>query len=131
MKIDELKLRVNSSIKDALNIIGKLRVRLGIVVDENDDLLGIISDSNIRKALLNGYDLNESIEKIYTKDPILVSEKTSEKDLLKLSAKYDIYDFPIINKNGKIIKIKSIASLLCKNKNPNYVILMAGGLGTR
>ncbi|EFN2928029.1 CBS domain-containing protein, partial [Campylobacter lari] len=63
MKIDELKLRVNSSIKDALNIIGKLRVRLGIVVDENDDLLGIISDSNIRKALLNGYDLNESIEK--------------------------------------------------------------------
>ncbi|EFQ6716787.1 CBS domain-containing protein, partial [Campylobacter lari] len=91
MKIDELKLRVNSSIKDALNIIGKLRVRLGIVVDENDDLLGIISDSNIRKALLNGYDLNESIEKIYTKDPILVSEKTSEKDLLKLSAKYDIY----------------------------------------
>ncbi|EAL6281473.1 alcohol dehydrogenase, partial [Campylobacter lari] len=41
MKIDELKLRVNSSIKDALNIIGKLRVRLGIVVDENDDLLGI------------------------------------------------------------------------------------------
>ncbi|EAJ6177339.1 CBS domain-containing protein [Campylobacter lari] len=131
MKIDELKLRANSSIKDALNIIGRLRVRLGIVVDENDDLLGIISDSNIRKALLNGYDLNESIEKIYTKDPILVSEKTSEKDLLKLSAKYDIYDFPIINKNGKIIKIKSIASLLCKNKNPNYVILMAGGLGTR
>ncbi|EAL5650105.1 alcohol dehydrogenase, partial [Campylobacter lari] len=79
MKIDELKLRANSSIKDALNIIGKLRVRLGIVVDENDDLLGIISDSNIRKALLNGYDLNESIEKIYTKNPILVSEKTSEK----------------------------------------------------
>ncbi|HEC1785180.1 TPA: CBS domain-containing protein, partial [Campylobacter lari] len=78
-KIDELKLRANSSIKDALNIIGKLRVRLGIVVDENDDLLGIISDSNIRKALLNGYDLNESIEKIYTKNPILVSEKTSEK----------------------------------------------------
>ncbi|EAH6262891.1 CBS domain-containing protein, partial [Campylobacter lari] len=101
MKIDELKLRANSSIKDALNIIGRLRVRLGIVVDENDDLLGIISDSNIRKALLNGYDLNESIEKIYTKNPILVSEKTSEKDLLKLSAKYDIYDFPIINKNGK------------------------------
>ncbi|MBF7045950.1 nucleotidyltransferase family protein [Campylobacter volucris] len=131
MNIEKLKLKAKSSIKEALATIGNLRVRLGVVVDEKDKFLGIISDSNIRKALINGYKLNDSIEKIYTKNPIVVDEKTSEKSLLNLSAKYDIYDFPVVNKYGKIIQIKSIASLLNKNKNKNQVILMAGGLGSR
>ncbi|TDJ81126.1 nucleotidyltransferase family protein [Campylobacter volucris] len=131
MNIEKLKLKEKSSIKEALATIGNLRVRLGVVVDEKDKFLGVISDSNIRKALINGYKLNDSIEKIYTKNPIVVDEKTNEKALLNLSAKYDIYDFPIINKHGKIIQIKSIASLLNKNKNNNQIILMAGGLGTR
>ncbi|MCR6572386.1 nucleotidyltransferase family protein [Campylobacter insulaenigrae] len=131
MNINNLKLTENSSIKQALQTIGKLRVRLALVVDENDNFLGVISDSNIRKALINDYKLEDSIKKIYTKNPVVVQEDCDEKTLLNLSAKYDIYDFPVLDKNKKVIAIKSIASMLHKEKNKNNVILMAGGLGTR
>ncbi|WP_297448015.1 nucleotidyltransferase family protein [uncultured Campylobacter sp.] len=131
MNIESLKLSVNSSIEKALEIIGKERVRLGVVVDKKGEFLGIISDSNIRKALINGKTLKSNIKEIYTKNPITIAENTSKQKLLELSAKTDIYDFPVLNKKGEVVSIRSISSLLSTKKLPFYVILMAGGLGSR
>ncbi|EHE0558890.1 NTP transferase domain-containing protein [Campylobacter upsaliensis] len=131
MNIESLKLSVNSSIEKALEIIGKERVRLGVVVGKKGEFLGIISDSNIRKALINGKTLKSKIKEIYTKNPITIAENTSKQKLLELSAKTDIYDFPVLNKKGEVVSIRSISSLLSTKKLPFYVILMAGGLGSR
>ncbi|TEY02800.1 nucleotidyltransferase family protein [Campylobacter sp. US33a] len=131
MDINKLKLTPNSSIEEALKIVGLERVRLGIIVDKNDKFLGVISDSNIRKALINGKNLKDKIKDIYTKNPITIKENTGKNELLKLSAKTDIYDFPVLNEKGKIISIKSISSLLARKINPNFIVIMAGGLGSR
>ncbi len=131
MDINKLKLTPDSSIEEALKIVGKERVRLGIIVDKKDKFLGVISDSNIRKALIKGKNLQSKIKDIYTKNPITIKENTSKNELLKLSAKTDIYDFPVLNDKKEIISIKSISSLLNRQVNSNFVIIMAGGLGTR
>ncbi|EAH4964560.1 CBS domain-containing protein [Campylobacter jejuni] len=129
MDINKLKLTPDSSIKEALKIVGQERVRLGIIVDKKDKFLGVISDSNIRKALISGKTLKDSIKDIYTKNPITIKENTSKEQLLKISAKTDIYDFPVLDEKGQILSIKSISSLL--KANPNSIIIMAGGLGSR
>lgn len=131
MNIDRLKLSPNATIKEALAVIGKERVRLGVIVDEKNYLLGVISDSDIRKALIDGKDLKDSIEDIFTKNPVTVKENTSELKLLELSSKTDIYDFPVLNTQGQIVAIRSISSVLLRKKLPNFVVLMAGGLGSR
>ncbi|ECK6995101.1 CBS domain-containing protein, partial [Campylobacter jejuni] len=61
MDINKLKLTPDSSIEEALKIVGQERVRLGIIVDKKDKFLGVISDSNIRKALISGKTLKDSI----------------------------------------------------------------------
>ncbi|MFQ6343020.1 nucleotidyltransferase family protein [Campylobacter sp. VTCC 70190] len=129
MDINKLKLTPSSSIEEALKIVGKERVRLGIIVDEKDKFLGVISDSNIRKALINGKSLKDNIKEIYTKNPITIKENTSKNELLKLSAKTDIYDFPVLDEQGVILSIKSISSLY--KAQANFIIIMAGGLGSR
>lgn len=131
MDINKLKLTPDSSIEEALKVVGQERVRLGIIVDKKDNFLGVISDSNIRKALIKGKNLQSKIKDIYTKNPITIKENTSKNELLKLSAKTDIYDFPVLNDKKEVISIKSISSLLNRQVNSNSVIIMAGGLGTR
>ncbi|EIU9967814.1 nucleotidyltransferase family protein [Campylobacter coli] len=131
MDINKLKLTPDSSIEEALKVVGQERVRLGIIVDKKDNFLGVISDSNIRKALIKGKNLQSKIKDIYTKNPITIKENTSKNELLKLSAKTDIYDFPVLNDKKEVISIKSISSLLNRQVNSNFVIIMAGGLGTR
>lgn len=130
MDINKLKLSPNSSIEQALKIVGRERVRLGIIV-ERDKFLGVISDSNIRKALISGKTLKSKIKDIYTKNPITIKENTSINELLKLSFKTDIYDFPVLNDRGELVSIKSISSLLASKANPHCIIIMAGGLGSR
>ncbi|HEB9417023.1 TPA: nucleotidyltransferase family protein [Campylobacter coli] len=131
MDINKLKLTPDSSIEEALKVVGQERVRLGIIVDKKDNFLGVISDSNIRKALIKGKNLQSKIKDIYTKNPITIKENTNKNELLKLSAKTDIYDFPVLNDKKEVISIKSISSLLNRQVNSNFVIIMAGGLGTR
>lgn len=131
MEIDKIKLSPKSSIKEALQVIGNQRVRLGLIVDKKGKFLGVISDPNIRKALINGASVNDSIAQIYTKKPITISQNTSEDELFALAAKTDIYDFPVLDKNGRVVSIKSVATALSRAKFSNNVVLMAGGLGTR
>ncbi len=131
MNINKITLAKNATITEALRVIGEERVRLGIVVDKKGKFLGVISDSNIRKALINGASLDESIAKIYTKNPLTISENLSEDELFELAAKTDIYDFPVLDSGGKVLYIRSLASTLRQAKLSNLVVLMAGGLGTR
>lgn len=97
MDINKIKLSPNASIKQALNTIGKERVRLGIIVDKDDKFLGVISDSNIRKALIDGKSVNDSIKNIYTKNALTIRANLSEDELFALSSKTDIYDFPVVD----------------------------------
>ena len=129
MDIARLKLSPSASIKEALEIVGLERVRMAIIVDSRDKFLGILSDSNIRKALAAGVSLQSPIKNIYTKNPITIKENTSRAEILKLSSKWDIYDFPVLNERGQILHILSISSLL--SRLPNHVVIMAGGLGSR
>ncbi|HEC1746872.1 alcohol dehydrogenase [Campylobacter ornithocola] len=130
MSIEKLKLTKNASIQEALKIIGSERVRIALVV-ENDKFLGVISDSNIRRALLNGKKLEDSIETIYTKNSLTIKENISKEELLKLASQTDIYDFPVLNSENEVIAIKSIASILKEKSFENEVVLMVGGLGSR
>lgn len=131
MNINKIKLDTNATIKDALSVIGTERVRLGLIVGKDDKFLGVITDSNIRKALINGASVDDKIAKIYTKKPVVIYENTSEDEIFALSAKTDIYDFPVLDKNGRVICIKSVANALLHTKFSNEIVLMAGGLGTR
>lgn len=131
MDINKIKLSPNASIKQALNTIGKERVRLGIIVDKDDKFLGVISDSNIRKALIDGKSVNDSIKNIYTKNALTIRANLSEDELFALSSKTDIYDFPVVDEKGVVIGVRSVASALQRQRLTNAVVLMAGGLGTR
>ncbi|CAM4192476.1 nucleotidyltransferase family protein [Campylobacter armoricus] len=130
MSIERLKLTKNASIQEALKVIGNERVRIALVV-ENNKFLGVISDSNIRRALLSGGNLSDSIEAIYTKNSLTIKESTSKEELLKLASQTDIYDFPVLNDKNEVIAIKSIASILKEKSFENEVVLMVGGLGSR
>ena len=53
-------------------------------------------------------------------------EKISE-----LAVSRRIYQIPLVNAEGQIVKLAEIDHLLKREKHPNSVILMAGGLGKR
>lgn len=55
---------------------------IALVVDEDEKLIGVITDGDIRRALLKGFSLEDSIEEIFIKDPIVFSDHQSYREIL-------------------------------------------------
>jgi NDP-sugar pyrophosphorylase family protein len=106
-------------------------MRMAIVVDESNKLLGILNDGDIRRALLEGYSLEDSIEKIYNKTPLICNMNDSKNMIIQKAIKRKVYQIPIVDNDNRLIDVEDLATLLTNVNRKNKVILMAGGLGTR
>jgi dTDP-glucose pyrophosphorylase len=130
-KYKNILLNTKSNIKDALQVIDKGAMRIAIVLDEDEKVIGTLSDGDIRRGLLNGLSLDDTIENIYYKEPTLANVNDSKELIIQKAIRRQIYQIPIVDDEGRLVKIEELSSLLKTNAKNNRVILMAGGLGTR
>ena len=129
-KIDEIKINQNASIKEALKVIDKGAIKVAVVLSDDGLLLGMLSDGDIRRALLKGMSLDDSIAGIINKHPVVANINDTKERILELANEKKLHQIPIIS-NGKLIGIQDIREFLAPKNKPNKVILMVGGLGTR
>jgi len=127
----KISLRVNSTIADALGVINSGAVKIALVVDSDNKLLGTLSDGDIRRALLRKESLNETINGVYFKNPTTANKGSSKEDLLRSCLINGITQVPIIDEDWKVIDLFVIDDGLLKKQHKNHVVLMVGGLGTR
>lgn len=128
---EKIKISIESTIMEALSVIDFGSVKIALVVDNDNELLGTLSDGDIRRALLSKKTLNDSIESIYFRSPITAKNGTSKEDLLRLSLLNRIGQIPIIDDDCKAIDLFVVDDELSKKQYENNVVLMVGGLGSR
>lgn len=129
--ISNLKIKANVTIKEALKIIDESAMQIALVVDENNLLLGTLTDGDIRRGLLKGLELESSIETIIFKKPTVARLNDTKEEILKIALAKKLHQIPIVNESGQVIGIKEIEELVKPDFKANKVVLMAGGLGTR
>ncbi len=120
-----------ASIKDALAIIDSGAMKICIVLDDNKKLIGTISDGDIRRGLLRGVQLTDSIDKIICKTPLTAYIHETKEEILAKATKHKIYQIPILNSDNSVVGMEDIGELISQTTQPNKVILMVGGKGVR
>ena len=124
----------NATIKDAIEVLEKCKIKVVLVLDSNKILKGTIYDGDIRRALLKGLDLTSSVCDAMVKSFIRVSENSSYKEIISIMNKNCISHLPVIGKNNKFLGLHVLEDSGLKKdliKLPNSVLLMAGGRGKR
>lgn len=129
--IQNIKLNINSTIKEALQVINKGALQIALVADEHDKLLGTLTDGDIRRALLNGLSLDSPVEAVVFRSPTIAKVSDTKEEILKLALSKKLHQIPIVDENGKIVGVQEIEELIKPKIKTNKVILMVGGLGTR
>ena len=129
--INQIKVFEKSKISEALKKMSVGGIKIVLVVNDKDNLIGTLSDGDIRRGLLNGLDLNSTIETIVYKSPTTAKISDTKDELLKLAISKQINQIPILDENNKIKDIYVLDEFLKIKKKTNKVVLMAGGLGTR
>lgn len=99
---------------------------------KDDQLLGVVTDGDIRRYILKKGDLNASISEIANYQPKYVTNEDTV-DYFAYMKKYFITALPIVNKYKKILTIRFLYdNKSLRNTNMNIpVVIMAGGKGTR
>jgi dTDP-glucose pyrophosphorylase/glutaredoxin len=129
--IDNYCIDASSTIKEAMKVIDKNLTGGALVVNENNELVGTITDGDIRRAILRGLSINEGIEGAYFKNFKFVTEQHSKKKAKEYMLKNKIRQVPVIDKDKKLTDLYFLDDIISYDKKENYVFILAGGLGTR
>lgn len=106
-------------------------LQIALVVSENNKLLGTVTDGDIRRGILKGIPLSESVEKVMKRSPVTVSSEEGREGILSLMKKRQIRQIPILDRQGRVVGIEVLDDLIGMKPKENWVMLMVGGLGTR
>lgn len=121
----------DATIRRALEIIDSGSLKIALVADQTQKLLGTLTDGDIRRAILAGRGLDDSIAEIYFRTPTTCGINDSKEKILQLAVAHKLYQIPIVDAEGRIVGVTEVDELLQPAHQTNKVVLMAGGLGTR
>ena len=83
-KPDKLLINNKLTIKECFNKLNKTQEKLLIVTNKSKNFIGVINDGDIRRALLNGANLRDPIDKFVNKKSLFTYDTTNKSQALQL-----------------------------------------------
>lgn len=123
----KLILSSDVQVNDAIKLLDKNGNGVLPVVDNDNKLLGLITDGDIRKAILNN---TLDLEHIINKNPYKLDVSSTRSQIVSYLKKIHRRHIPLVDENNHFVKIFTLDEVDF-NLKPNWVVIMAGGLGTR
>ena len=120
-----------TTIRETIKVIDKSALQIALVIGSDDRLLGTVTDGDIRRGLLKGVSLDEPVKRIYYVSPLAASIDDDPETMSKIMKDQSINHLPVIDNDGRVVRLHTLKEILIKEKIKNPVVLMAGGLGTR
>lgn len=106
------KVQSGAKVKDAVMAMTGARSGCVAIVDADEKLLGIFTDGDLRRHLIDTPDITEaSIDSVMTADPITLHPEQLAVDLLKIYEKKNIDDLVVIDGDGRVAGTVDIQDL--------------------
>lgn len=118
------------NIIDAISRLDEGGIGAIFVVGENQVLEGIVTDGDVRRAIIRGIDLSESVSVIMNANYKYLRDNQDRKEGIAYLKKIQRRHLPIIDSKKVLIDILILDDLNFKRYD-NIVCIMAGGLGDR
>jgi dTDP-glucose pyrophosphorylase/CBS domain-containing protein len=121
----------DASISEAMAQLDKAATGVLMVCDEDRHLLGLLTDGDFRRAILQRKPFTEPCTTIASTHPITAPFSVSSAEALRLMNEHDIGQLPMVDSEGRVQKL-----ILSKDIVPNRdlalsAVVMAGGFGKR
>ncbi len=103
--LSSLKCNSNVLIKDVLVKLNENRRKFVICVDEFDCVVGVVTDGDIRRALLNNISIIDTIDKIYNASFKYLNIESSFTEVCELFRLGKIDFLPIVDKDRVLVNV--------------------------
>lgn len=122
----------DSTIGQVIRNLDQVGIKIVLVVDEANKLLGTISDGDVRRGLLKGLDLNSPITNIIRYDPLVVPPEMARDMVMQLMVANKIQQIPVVDGRQHLVGLHLWDEITTTSSpRPNLMVIMVGGRGTR
>lgn len=135
--IEQFLVTPKISVKQAMQHLDSSMGKILFVVNNRKQLLGALTDGDVRRWLLHGGNLQSTIEKVYNPKPLAYSQTTDSKSIREAMLANRAECAPIIDSQRRVIdlifwqEVFGKKQLITKQRLTLPVVIMAGGKGTR
>jgi dTDP-glucose pyrophosphorylase len=124
----------DSPLRRAISVIDRDVSRIALVVGPTGALRGVVTDGDVRRALLAGAEIDGPVTVAMHTEPVVAAEGTTDDAVLELMRRHSVRQIPLVDAEGRVSDIR-VLDLLHKGASEaavlTPVLIMAGGLGTR
>lgn len=124
-------IKENDTILMAMQKINENYKEIVFVIDESNQLIGSITDGDVRRGLLSNMKLDSQANLIMNKNFTYINKNVDRAFVLDIMKARSIRQIPIINEKKEIIGIHFLEDLIGSSIKPNIAVIMAGGKGVR
>lgn len=129
-RLPDLLIGTAASLREALEAIDRGGIGLAVVVSESGEVVGVVSDGDIRRRLIAAGDLYETVESVVQRSFVSVDERSSRSEVLDLLHALRVKAIPVLS-GGRLVGMHVHDALLGPKRRPNRAVLLAGGRGSR
>jgi len=123
--------RSDASLRDVIKIVDRGAAQIALVTDIEGKLLGVITDGDIRRAILRSESLESPAERIMCRDFRFLPDSSTEEEALALMRRETLHQIPVLDDQGRVVRLFLLEDLIKSKVRSNLVVIMAGGEGKR
>ncbi|MDB9921772.1 sugar phosphate nucleotidyltransferase [Actinomycetota bacterium] len=121
----------SASVLDAMSAIDRGVAGAAFAVAADDLLVGVVTDGDIRRALLDGALMSDPVKPFIRTNAFVAKSADSRASILDLMQARAISQVPVVNDEGQLVAVHLLRELLGRIDRPNMALILAGGRGTR
>jgi len=124
LKMNEIPLvKSNAILKEAVEQMNDYNLGIVCIIDDDDKLVGVITDGDIRRKLLkvqkpfSALLIDDAIDHSI-KNPIIINANDTLKNSVEIMGEKQIWDLPVVNEKGILVGLLHLhpaVKLLLKN----------------
>lgn len=123
--------RPDASLREVVEIIDRGAAQIALVADAENKLLGVITDGDVRRAMLRNESLVSLAETIMFRGFQSLPNTATEEEALAFMRRETLHQIPTLDEQGRVDGLFLLEELINPKKRPNPVVIMAGGEGKR
>jgi len=120
-----------TSLREALEAIDKVGCQMVLVVDADRRLLGTLSDGDARRGLLKGLSLADRVTSAMHAGPTCAKEGEARHSILATMRRLGLHQIPVVDPQGIVVGLEIVDDFLAAPARDHWVVIMAGGRGSR
>lgn len=118
-------------LEKAIEVLDRGGLRIALVVDAENRLVGTLTDGDIRRALLKHVPLDSEVRDVMCTTPHTAGSNWSKERILTVMEDLELLQIPVVDQDSKVVGLETLHGLMERRTVDNPVFLMAGGFGTR